>query len=400
MSGTTHETQVVSRDYLSEAAAWGDFNGDGIMDLAVGPFWYEGPGFTVRHPVFEQPPLDPHGYGPATQPVFVHDFNGDGLPDLFCTMRPTGVKGNYGFYGWNGATGWQGVWYENPGPGGGLWTPHPVLDNIANEALAWTDINGDGRPDLVYSSRDAFGYAAFDPARPDAPWTFHAVSGPDPRGLKHGIGAGDITGNGKPDLLSSEGWWEHPDGDPAGKPWTWHPWPFAVRAVEMHVCDLDGDGLNDVITVWDAHAYGLVWHRQRRDSAGAITWERHDILPDGPVENGFQVSQLHALALGDTNGDGVPDLITGKRYWAHGPDGDAEPDAPAVLAAFETERSGGDVRFHPRVIHADSGAGNQIAVLPGAAGASAVAQGYGETGPCMLAASGKKGVFIHRPRKG
>jgi hypothetical protein len=36
-------------------------------------------------------------------------------------------------------------------------------------------------------------------------------------------------------------------------------------------------------------------------------------------------TQTHATTMADVDGDGVLDLITGKRYWAHGPNKDAEP---------------------------------------------------------------------------
>ena len=446
-----YETQQIDEEYVSESVAWGDFNSDGVIDLIVGPYWYEGPDFKHRRTVFPQPDLDPaRGYAPSTQPCFVHDFNDDGWPDILCVLREPGSKGNYGFHGWEGEDGWRAMWFENPAGRDREWTPHRVLGNIANEAITWVDINQDGRPELIYSSREATGFATFDPADACRPWVFHPVSDPDKRALKHGVGVGDITGNGRLDLLSPEGWWKHPEGNAAAGPWIWHPVRFAERAAEMFVYDIDGDGLNDVITVWDAHRYGLVWHRQMRSASGDVSWERHDISPTdlqlpvhtsvapapprsaaaGSVLSGAEhvnvpgaraasapltempqlpspndasafgrtadatpvgsvpcISQLHALTLADLDGDGVPELVTGKRFWAHGPGGDVDADRPAVLCAIRLERGAdGAVSFRSDIIHAESGVGNQIAVQDPAQG----------TLP-MLATSNKKGVFIHRP---
>ena len=112
------------------------------------------------------------------------------------------------------------------------------------------------------------------------------------------------------------------------------------RRAQMAVYNVDGDGLNDVITSWHCHHYGLVWYQQQRGPSGEITWKQHVILPPKPdlKSDALRISQMHSLDLADMKGDGTKGIVTGKRYWAHGPNGDVEPDAPAVLYWFELKR--------------------------------------------------------------
>jgi hypothetical protein len=71
---------------------------------------------------------------------------------------------------------------------------------------------------------------------------------------------------------------------------------------------------------------------------------------------------MHALDLADVNGDGLKDFVIGKRFWAHGPKGDKEPDAPAVVYWFELRRDKQKgATFIPHLIDDNSGVGTQVA---------------------------------------
>jgi hypothetical protein len=153
----------------------------------------------------------------------------------------------------------------------------------------------------------------------------------------------------------------------------------------MLVFDVDGDGRNDVVTSYDAHGYGIGWFRQEAD--GTFTEHRFVGTPDESGE-GISFSQPHALAAADIDGDGLTDVVTGKRRWAHGPQGDPEPNAAPVLYWFRLVRDGqGGASFEPHLVDDDSGVGTQVTVAD-----------LNGDGKPDIAVANKRGVFAFRQR--
>jgi hypothetical protein len=265
----------------------------------------------------------------------------------------------------NGFPGEDTSWYENPKGREGHWQKHIVVSVTDNESPGFADITGDGKPEILCNSEGYFVYAEADWKDASRPWKVHRIT---PKGnwqrFTHGMGFGDVNGDGKPDLLESTGWWEQPASLAQDSEWKKHEVFFSTGGSQMHAYDFDGDGDNDVVTALAAHGYGLAWYENVKEG-GEIKFKQHTFMNKEPKENryGVKFSQLHALELVDMDNDGIKDLVTGKRFWAHGPTGDAEPNAPAVLYWFRTVRNGaGNVDFVPYLIDNDSGIGTQVTV--------------------------------------
>lgn len=343
----TYKKLVLSTDFYAEGAYYGDFNKDGHLDVVYGPYWYAGPDFKKKYEIYDPVAVDPKGYSDNFG-VFTADFNNDGWMDVLVCPHP----------------GTDSYWFENPQGKNEHWKKHPAFKNVGNESQAMIDVNGDGIPDLIYNIDGQLGFGTYDPKKTNS-WKFNPVSTKDGKYQRytHGIGAGDINGDGRVDMIESQGWWEQPENPKEGEAWIWHPFHFANAASHLLVFDVDGDGLNDVVCSWHCHEYGLFWWKQVRDESGKISWEKNVILSDNPDLNSddLRFSQMHAFDAADINGDGLTDFVTGKRFWAHGPSGDKEPSAPAVLYWFELKRDGkGGASFIPHKIDDDSGVGTQV----------------------------------------
>ncbi|MFP6737956.1 MAG: VCBS repeat-containing protein, partial [Planctomycetota bacterium] len=335
---------VLSEQFFSEGACFADLDGDGDQDIISGPYWYAGPDFRRRHAYAPATPLDIRGYSDFFF-SFAYDFNSDSRIDILAIGMPGRVA----------------HWYENPGRSKGHWEKHVAIDDVGNESPQFSDLTGDGRPELVCCRGGAFGYAESDPDMPSASWKFTPVTPANGYGgFTHGLGIGDVDGDGRLDLLETNGWWRQ-EGK-KGELFRFHPVRFARSGgAQMFAYDFDGDGDNDVLSVQNAHGYGLSWFEQVVTANGKRRFEGNSIITSRPVDSpyGLSISQMHAVALVDVDGDGVRDIVTGKRFWAHA-GGDPGSQQLPVLYWFRTNRSRSGTRFEPRLIDDRSGVGTQL----------------------------------------
>ena len=354
------ERIVLSEQFYSEGADFCDIDGDGHNDVVSGPFWYAGPDFRSRHRYMAGSRISIKAYSPHFF-SFVHDFNDDQRPDILVIGMP----------------GQPARWYENPGvfaptsnspPNDGAnthkahWKSHLALSDVGNESPTLTDLTGDGKPELVCVHGGVFGFATPDWSAPYESWKFTPINDKGGFGVfTHGLGVGDVDGDGQSDVLETNGW--HQQQTPVANGFREHAHRFAqAGGSQMFAYDFDGDGDNDVVSVQNAHAYGLTWF-ERRGEGDDMLWVPHPILTEqpNPQQQLPAISQMHGLALVDIDGDGIKDLVTGKRFYAHG-GGDPGAFQLPVLYWFRTVRSPSGVRFEANLIDNRVGVGTQLTV--------------------------------------
>jgi len=356
---------VVDETFRSEGVAVGDVNHDGKTDILAGDVWYAAPDWKMN----EVRPVGQYdgskGYS-QTFANFAQDVNGDGWVDSIIIGMP-------------GDPCW---WYENPKNKPGHWKQRMVVNSACNETPLFVDLLGNGRPVLIFAVRPRGQMVWFSvPNDLEGLWNMHIIAaGPNAPGTEkysHGLGAGDVNGDGRNDVLFTEGWWEAPQ-DRTKTNWRFHPAKLGPKCADMLVYDVDGDGDSDVITS-SAHNYGIWWFEQLPADDGS-QFRQHLISKE--------FSQPHAIRLVDINGDGIKDLVTGKRHFAHQGNDPGGKD-PAMLYWFELRRpQKGEVEFIMHIIDNDSGVGTQFEVVD-----------LNGDGRPDIVTSNKKGVHVFLQRR-
>ena len=346
----------------SEAVTVVDMNRDGKLDIVSGENWYEqvssepgrGPQF-IKHKFRDLPYTK---YYLEDLSDLAIDVNGNGYPDI--------VSCSY----WTKPL----TWWENPGDSGEPWREHIIEAGSPVEFAFLVDILNTGKPLQVLPQfgDPQFPLTWYELAEKGArdPWIKHEIS---PNSFGHGIGAGDVNGDARTDIITPKGWFEAPP-DPRKGEWTFHPEFDLGRTGFIHTEDINGDGTPDLVTSL-AHDYGIFWYEQKKDKAGKRTWVKH-LIDDG-------WSEAHAMTLADLNGDGRRELITGKRFYAH--EHDPGANEPLGIYWYETIQTSTGMQWKRHIIDYSTraGGGMQIPVID-----------VDGDGRLDIVVAGKSGLFL------
>ncbi len=274
-----------------------DLDGDGVPEYIVGErygtlYWYKyhAPDRWTRHIVGRDSPSDVG--------CIALDVTGDGRLDLIA----------------------GGVWYRNSGDVSRPFDRFEFDPDLAGvHDIVAADINGDGAPEIVTMSdlNDLRWYKIA--ANPEERWQ-HTVIGP---AVHAGLAFGDLDGDGDLDIVRTNVWFENVNGD--GSKWQVRPigpntYPpadfrprFAFDGVRAAICDMNGNGRNDVVFCDAEIPGGQVWWMENLDGVGHY-WKRHDICAPTMPRRGA----LHSLYVGDLDGDGDLDVFSCEMEYVRG----------------------------------------------------------------------------------
>ncbi len=261
----------------ADCPAAGELNGDGIVDLLVPSGYLNAAGSAIAFlgngdGTFRQGPSSPV---PSIGYFALADFNGDGILDYATTTNQLALgKGDGSFGAPSG--------YEN--------------DNITFFTIEAADLNGDGKGDIVLT--DYIGDAIYVLLSSATGFQQTAIHG---SGLPGYITLGDLNGDGIIDMAVAEGTGVGiylNDGSGGFGPAIQMRDPMSDGGGVAVIADVNGDGIADIAFQGDASADIFL-------GMGAGTFAAPFFLGTGNDSYGLYALNVH----GQSPNHGTPDLI-------------------------------------------------------------------------------------------
>ena len=186
----------------SETAAVADVNRDGRLDIISGEHWYRGARL-----------------GRSTASASSASATSTSTTSATCrsTWTATAIQTSCRSRGSRRRSRGGAIPARARLPGKEFWKEATDPRRVQHRVRAARRLDNDGKAQEVLAQENGTGQAWYEVK--DKAWVPHVVSD---RSYGHGIGAGDVNGDKRNDILTPRGWLEAP-ADPRAGNWTFHP---------------------------------------------------------------------------------------------------------------------------------------------------------------------------------